>query len=134
MRRVLVCGGRDYSDVATLNRALSEEHAKDPFDVLIHGGAAGADRLAGIWAKAMKVHCCVYVADWRNHGPSAGPRRNARMLVEGQPDVVIAFPGGRGTDDMVGRARVLGVPIISVGFFIAGETTNAESRDRKTEE
>lgn len=43
-----------------------------------------------------------------------GPLRNQRMLEEGKPDLVVAFPGGGGTKDMVRRAAKAGVPIHEV--------------------
>lgn len=45
---------------------------------------------------------------------SAGPKRNQRMLDKGKPDLVLAFPGGDGTADMVRKAKSAGVPIIEV--------------------
>ena len=44
----------------------------------------------------------------------APPLRNQRMLDEGKPDLVVAFPGGGGTKDMVRRAVKAGVPIHEV--------------------
>jgi hypothetical protein len=49
--------------------------------------------------------------DWKRHGPAAGPMRNQRMLDWG-PDLVVAFAGGKGTADMVRRARAAGVDVI----------------------
>lgn len=37
------------------------------------------------------------------------------MLTDGQPDLVVAFPGGRGTADMVRRARAAGVETVALG-------------------
>jgi hypothetical protein len=56
--------------------------------------------------------CC---AEWDMYGPSAGPRRNARM-VEWKPDVVIAFPGNRGTADMVRQAKAAEIPVHKVNL------------------
>jgi len=39
--------------------------------------------------------------EWDELGKKAGPLRNQRMLDEGKPDLVVAFPGGGGTKDMV---------------------------------
>jgi hypothetical protein len=50
-------------------------------------------------------------AEWETHGRKAGPIRNARML-EHQPQLVVAFPGGgRGTADMIAKAREAGVEV-----------------------
>lgn len=45
-------------------------------------------------------------ADWKKHGKAAGPIRNGIMLRDGKPDMVVAFPGGRGTANMVDQARL----------------------------
>jgi hypothetical protein len=94
---------------------LDAYHAmQGPIAVIIHGGAKGADMLAEKWAVYNGVRHQKFAADWAAHGPAAGPIRNRRMLVEGKPDVVIAFPGGRGTADMVWQARDAGVEVVVV--------------------
>jgi len=70
-------------------------------------------------AKAMQL--APYPADWKRYGYKAGPIRNKQMLVEGKPDVVLAFPRGslsetRGTKDMVKQARKAGVRTIVYGI------------------
>jgi predicted solute-binding protein len=72
--------------------------------------------MAEWWAKAEGVPCEVYQADWARLGRKAGPIRNQRMLDEAKPDVVIAFPGGRGTADMLRRTRQAGVEVIEVKY------------------
>ncbi|AWN47210.1 hypothetical protein DK419_13510 [Methylobacterium terrae] len=114
--RVLVCGGRDYAtkdrrqmlDVAFRLGALSDE--RGPLTI-IEGGASGADAAAYFWATIWGVDVETFPADWAQDGRAAGPMRNARMLREARPDLVLAFPGGRGTADMVRRARAAGVPV-----------------------
>ena len=49
-------------------------------------------------------------ADWETHGRAAGPIRNEKMLTW-KPDLVVAFPGGVGTADLVRRAEAAGVPV-----------------------
>jgi hypothetical protein len=110
--RVLVCGGRDFNDEAGLARALDAFHAKHTISVVIEGEAQGADILAREWAKSRKVPFEPFPANWNANGKAAGPIRNAQMLKEGKPDVVIAFPGGSGTADMVKKAFVGGVKVV----------------------
>lgn len=112
--RVLVCGGRDYDDWDTLNKKLNTYHFYYGFGCLIHGDANGADTLAGIWAQNHEIPLEVYPADWKTHGKAAGPIRNKQMLEEGKPDLVLAFPGGRGTKNMVDQANKAGVKVICV--------------------
>lgn len=112
--RVLVCGGRDFDDhlaYAWLERELNKFHQLHWIDVLIHGEAPGADTLAGVWAMEHGVEVESYAADWQMYGKSAGAIRNRRMLMEGNPGYVFAFPGGRGTSNMIGIARKAGLPV-----------------------
>lgn len=112
--RVLVCGGRNFFNKILFKRTMDALHEKDPITVIIQGGATGADYLAKHWAKCI---ACIpqeeYKADW-GQGRSAGPKRNAFMLKEGKPDLVVAFPGGKGTADMVKKALKAGVKVIEV--------------------
>lgn len=115
-KRILVCGGRDFADRRRLGRALIEfapRNATCPNreTVIIHGGAPGADSLAGEWADLWSLRSEAFEADWQAHGSAAGPIRNQRMIDDGKPDLVIAFPGGRGTADMVRRARAAGIEV-----------------------
>jgi hypothetical protein len=116
--RVLVCGGRDYSDKDRLNAVLdklNDAGEGDQIAVIIQGGARGADRLAGEWAYSKPyVRQEQFDAEWDHYGKMAGGIRNQRMLDVGQPDLVIAFPGGRGTADMVRKARRAGVQVVEI--------------------
>lgn len=104
--RVLVCGGRDFKDRDFIHNTLCDLHAKrGPFEVVIHGDATGADSEAEIWASLMNIKSLPFRPDWHTHGKAAGPIRNQRMILDGRPDLVVAFPGGRGTADMVNQAR-----------------------------
>lgn len=122
--RILICGGRDLDEklvaywLAMNMPSLLAERSYDFSPLkqhyIIHGGASGADAGARIWANLNNYNVIVYPADWQKHGRAAGPIRNAQMLVEGKPDVVIALPGGRGTADMVRQAKAAGVPVVEV--------------------
>lgn len=112
--RVLVCGGRDFTDSARARSVLDHYHRERPFTLLIHGAARGADGLAGEWAAAHGVTQQAFPADWNAHGRAAGPIRNTQMLTEGKPDIVIAFPGGRGTENMIGQAERARVPVLRI--------------------
>ena len=111
--RVLITGGRKYDDRESLFATLDRLHAEHHFTVLIHGDARGADRLGGEWAEERGVEVLAYPADWRRYGRGAGPKRNQQMLEE-NPDLVVAFPGGSGTRNMVEIAEKAGVTVIVV--------------------
>lgn len=56
----------------------------------------------------------------RLEGKAAGPIRNQRMLDDGKPDRVLAFPGGRGTANMVKLAKAAGVPVHEIRILEEG--------------
>jgi hypothetical protein len=104
----LFCGSRGWRD----ERPIYADVEALPDDALvIEGGAAGADRLSGYWARKRGLHVAEVDALWGRFGPSAGPRRNAAMLLL-LPTVVYAYSlGTPGTEDMIRRATAAGVPI-----------------------
>jgi len=118
--RVLVCGGRDYDNrerlFKVLDKALKAATLAERSFTLVHGGARGADSLAGLWASIRQEYVTVrvYEADWQTHGRAAGPIRNKKMFTSEQPDVIIAFKGGNGTAHMMKIGREAGVPVYEV--------------------
>lgn len=120
--RVLVCGGREYDNWEKINQGLTNLYLenKDLTEdglvdfTIIEGGAKGADFLARVWAVFRHLPYIEIKADWQRHGKAAGGIRNNQMLVEGKPDVVLAFPGGAGTADMVRRAKVATIRVIEI--------------------
>lgn len=113
--RVLVCGGRDYRNWPCLSGVLDRLHAENEFVEVIHGAAPGADTLADSWARSRGIPTRRFIALWQTEGKAAGPLRNQRMLDEGRPDMVIIFPGGKGTADMTRRAKAACLRVIEVG-------------------
>ena len=123
--KILVCGGRDFYKYSllkdTLEDIISHFWADGPEEdfTIIAGGAAGADFLAKVFVldnyrDSTWMFYKEFPADWKAYGMLAGHIRNQQMLDEGKPDLVMAFPGGRGTADMVARAKKAGVKVIEV--------------------
>lgn len=112
--RLLVCGGRNFTDVELLERTLSKIKESYVIECLIEGGAWGADYLASQWAFKHGVWNERFPAEWGKYGKSAGPIRNKQMLDEGKPNLVLAFPGGKGTANMIMQAEAAGVEVIIV--------------------
>lgn len=106
--RVLVTGGRDYADREHVFRVLA---ALDPREVA-QGGARGADALALEWCRLHHVRCTTYKADWELYGRAAGMRRNVDMLLDFDPELVVAFPGGVGTKGCIREARARGFVVV----------------------
>lgn len=115
--RLLVCGGRDYKNAQKVFDTLTAIANKKGIELIIHGAAKGADTWADIWA----VYCGiermpfpVSGAEWDRHGKRAGHLRNAKMIEFGKPDGVVAFPGGKGTANMVDQATKAGITVMRV--------------------
>jgi hypothetical protein len=108
--RLVVTGGRDFADYDKVCEALGKFSAA----VLAHGGARGADSLAGKYACSKGWGLRVFPADWKRYGNRAGLVRNQQMIDEFKPDVAVAFPGGRGTADMVRRLKAANITTIVI--------------------
>lgn len=121
MFKILMCGDRNWTAPYPIKLALKRHTAgKSKKDILvIHGGARGADSIAGEEAKAMGLAVQVFPAQWDTYGRAAGPIRNTQMLNE-RPDLVLAFHNdllaSRGTKDMCRRAVRAGVKVWVTGI------------------
>ncbi len=109
--KVLVCGGRDYYDPSQMWAVLDSLDCFNYISCVIDGAANGADYWGNQWALARNRPTIRFHADWETHGKAAGPIRNRQMLIEGKPDLVVAFPGGAGTANMVSQAKKAGIPV-----------------------
>lgn len=130
--RVLVTGGRDYTDRAAVARAL--RHLGEHFIfgvtpgqiVLVHGDCKrfkqdgsfdpdrSADQLAEQEARKLGWQVEPHEADWTTYGPkAAGPIRN-KLMVRLGAHYCLAFTGGEGTKNCKRLAKAAGIPIIDV--------------------
>lgn len=129
IRRVIFSGGRDVGRVGKGAQSYGTQVEKSQskiFEVLdglgldpvettvVHGGAKGLDDLVGQWAQSRGFAVTVYPANWDKWGKAAGTKRNWQMLLDGPSDLVVAFPGGKGTQHMRGAAKRKGVPLLEV--------------------
>lgn len=132
--RILVCGGRDFGAIprgcprdqfeqfsrkARLERFMLTEtldvlNSDRHISLVIHGAYRGADALASAWAHRRYILELPFPADWAGRGKAAGPERNQRMIDVGKPNLVVAFPGGEGTADMISRAHTARIEIMEV--------------------
>lgn len=114
--RVLICGGRDYDDAE--NVALVINLLKNVYRdlIIIEGGARGADTLAREEAKRRGIHCATVPALWDTYKKGAGDKRNRAMVFGLEPHVVVAFPGGRGTENCVRHAKEQKIDTVLIGW------------------
>ena len=107
---VAIAGGKDVADPAQVIDMLDRTRAKHADMVLVHGGGPGVEKIAARWAERNGVHQVVCKPDWDRHGRAAPFRRNEELL-NLLPKGVIAFPGSGITENLVDRARQLGIPV-----------------------
>lgn len=117
--KVLVTGGRDFLDRDQVHAWLDACHKRNKITHVIHGGCnlekdpehrIGADAYAHEWCLGRGVQPVVCMANFAKHGPAGGPMRN-QLMADLQPNLVIAFPGGRGTASMVEIAREMNIQV-----------------------
>ena len=91
---------------------LDQTRAKYADIVLVHGGGPGVEKIAARWAERNGIDQVVCKPDWDRHGRAAPFRRNEELL-NLLPKGVIAFPGSGITENLVDRARQLGIPVMA---------------------
>lgn len=99
--RVAFTGGR--RGIAASAKLDGLRHRHNITEVYV-GDAMGVDRDVYDWAKQRGIKVTKFKAHWDVWGNMAGCVRNGKMLDE-KPDLLIAFPGGRGTQDCVNQAN-----------------------------
>ena len=104
--KLVVCGGRYEILTPGRQKWLWRFIVENDCREVVTGGCRGIDREVHAWADTNLLNAKVFEADFANLGRSAGPRRNAEMAAYG--DLLVAFPGGRGTADMVRKMTAAG--------------------------
>lgn len=104
--RLLISGDRNWR-WEERHVILDEIKKREP-SLIIHGGARGADTIAGKAGEYLGIETIVYPAQWETYGIAAGPRRNEQMIKEGKPDFILAFhkniSASKGTKHMLSLA------------------------------
>lgn len=117
MFRVIVAGGRDFSNYELLESKLNRilQNITDEI-VIVCGMARGADTLGERYAKANGIRVEYYPADWNKYGKSAGYIRNEQMAKNA--DALIAFWDGKskGTKNMIDVAEKYKLKIRTVRY------------------
>lgn len=122
---VVVTGGRDYDDYDWVVECIADFPVGTTF---IAGGARGLDKLvyrAG-WSNG-KYKVIEVKAEWDKYGKSAGYKRNVAMADIYEPELCLAFPGGKGTQHMVDICKARGIPVVFC--YRGGEDGQHPARD-----
>ncbi len=113
-KRILVCGGRDYTNKELVYSVLNAAKAAHNIECIISGMAQGADTFGSMWAIENNIPLLKFPADWKTYGGAAGPIRNQQMLNEGKPNLIFAFPGKNGTKNMIKIGKRAGIVVLSI--------------------
>ena len=117
--KLIVAGGRDFSNYALLSRvlfAMADVELADRDVSIVSGLARGADALGAQFAKANSVLLYEFPADWNQYGKRAGFMRNEQM---GHfADGLLAFWDGesRGTNHMITFMQSMSKPVHIVEY------------------
>ena len=120
--QLFVCGSRTFDNYEAMKRLLDFclETNGEP-ELIVHGGAHGADSLASRYGYERQIDLHIEGAKWGSFGKAAGRARNARMVSMLMPhDKVFAFVDkplaqSRGTNHMVTLCQDAGfAPCIGV--------------------
>jgi hypothetical protein len=112
--RIGIVGSRTFDNYELLVNTLSI--FAEGIDVIVSGGAQGADSLAAKYANDLEVDCLVLKPDWDKNGKSAGFIRNQQIV--DASDMIIAFWDGKskGTEDLINKARIAKKPTFIIYF------------------
>ena len=104
--KIGVVGSRTFDDYKLLTDTL--EALVDNIEVIVSGGANGADKLAAKYAQNKNINLIEFLPQWQLHGRSAGIIRNRSIVQES--DMILAFWDGlsKGTANTISRARKAG--------------------------
>lgn len=112
--RIAFTGG-DFEDHALIFKTLDQTREKYPDMILFHGGTpSGAELIAAKWAENRKVTQVAFRPDWKSHNKAAPFKRNDELL-KVMPKGIIAAPGTGIHDNLVDKAKRLGIPVLRIG-------------------
>lgn len=111
--RIAVTGGRDYTNRDKVTEIFEKMLKALKMPLIIVGCCeTGLDLFVREFCEANKdrLNHIVCEADWNKYGKAAGPKRNT-VMVNLKPDLLLSFPGNRGTADMTRQSEAAGVKI-----------------------
>lgn len=105
--KLAIIGSRDFNDYEFMKETILQHININDIDLIISGGAKGADSLGRRFADDYQKEFKEYLPDWSLYGRSAGVKRN--HLIVSHCDLLIAFWDGKskGTESSLKIAKKL---------------------------
>lgn len=114
-------GGREDEDLYLFNFVMGRVAGTFPIGKVIHGDARGYDTLGKLWGMRTGKTIQTLPARWKSLGNAAGPVRNDLMIeaLRKEPlPLVLGFPGGSGTADMLMKTEMAGIYYIAISDML----------------
>ena len=108
--KCIIAGGRDFEPQSKHWKFLDTINYYNPITEVVSGACRGADQFGEKWAESLSIPIKKFPADWDKYGKRAGAIRNQQMAE--YADMLITFPGGKGTELMRGLAKKQKLTII----------------------
>ena len=111
---IAIVGSRNFYNIEKVMVKVFNKYV-DEDDLVITGGAIGADTCAENEAKRRGIKVLIIPANWKKYGKSAGYKRN--ILIVEKADLVIACwnsQHSKGTGHSIKLAKELGIKTIII--------------------
>ena len=110
--KIGIVGSRTFNNYNLFEQVINKIVQEN--DIIVSGGAIGADSLAEMYAKIHKFETIIFKPEWEKYGKQAGFIRNSKIVEES--DYIIAFWDGnsKGTLDTISKAENLGKQVIRI--------------------
>lgn len=112
MAKVAIIGSRTFTDYDQVKLVLSDYLGQ--IDLIVSGGAIGADALAERFASEHSIPTQIFKAEWHRYGKAAGMIRNKDIV--NAADVVFAFWDGKskGTEGAMKLAKAAKKKVVMI--------------------
>jgi len=115
--KLIIAGGRDFRPSFGFIDGvmkLLKPYRDGPIKEIVCGLAEGVDQEGDHWAWHNSILVKYFSADWKQYGPSAGPRRNQEMAKYGDILLLIWDGKSKGSASMKREMKKLNKPIYEV--------------------
>ena len=112
--KIGIIGSRGFDNYELLKVIMNEYI--DKVDVIVSGGAKGADKLGERWASENGKSCLLFLPEWNKYGKSAGFIRNKDIVKNSE--LVLAFWDGvsKGTQSSIDLCKKYGIPVKIINY------------------
>ena len=111
MCKVAIVGSRRFTNYGYMCQILDTARDNGKIDLIVSGGAKGADSLAQHYAKDNGIPILIYYPDWDKHNKAAGVIRNQHIVDEADIMIAFAYDDSIGTRDSIRKMEKAKKPV-----------------------